>query len=382
MLVWSFSIFLAEFKFSGYQHQWSSFSWLVILIGPLSFLLGLYIAYVTFLNTPLLTTGVIREKSKTLDESSLKKLYSTTIILFILYLISFIIEVLVEGYVPIFSRRYDIARIEFGLFGFHLLVNFQLIIMFLNVEYIILTKGHIKEKFLMSCIFFITLLSFALLLQRFNFFFTGIMILVLLYYASKVVKVRNVIVIALIFFGLLYAIQSVRLSQYVSQYIYVTSKMKFSKDYAIFTEPYMYITMNLENMAHAVDKLDNFTLGTYSFDWIYALSGLKHWIANYFHLNAREFLISGYTTYPFHWYYYLDFGLIGVFFFPMLISFFVGIIYYKMKSSAQLKWIILYSICVAIMVISFFTNPLMMLTFVTNFFILWVIHNHFILKQP
>jgi oligosaccharide repeat unit polymerase len=156
--------------------------------------------------------------------------------------------------------------------------------------------------------------------------------------------------------------------------------MKFSKNYAIFTEPYMYITMNLENMAQAVKKIDNFTLGIYSFDWIYALSGLKHWMANYFHLNAREFLTSSYTTYPFHWYYYLDFGLIGVMIFPLLVGFFVGIIYYKLKSSAQLKWIVLYSICVAIMVISFFTNPLMMLTFVTNFFILWVVHNHFITK--
>lgn len=377
LAIWSICIFLTEYKFSGYQHQWSYYSWFVLLLGLISFLMGLFIAYVTLINKPIFSITAIRNKLKVLDEYSLKKLFYCTIILFILYVISFAVEVLVEGYVPLFSSRYDVARVEFGLFGFHLIVNFQLIIMFLNIEYIILAKKHKQEKIVMWVIFFITLITFTLLLQRFNLFFGGVMTLALLYYASRVIKFKRIVIIALIFFSLLAAIQSIRLSQYASQYIYLISKIKFSRDYAIFSEPYMYISMNLENMTRAVDKLENYTYSIYTFDWVYALSGLKHWVADYFHIDPRAFLISGYTTFPFHWYYYLDFGLIGVMFFPLLTGFIIGACYYKMRTSAQLKWIILYSICVALMVISFFTNPLMMLTFIANFFVLWFIHHFF-----
>jgi len=344
LAVWSFCIFLAEFKFSVYQHQWSLYGWFVLLLGLISFLTGLFIAYVIFINKPIYGINKIRKKSKVLDESSLEKIYYATIILFLLYLIAFAIEVLVEGYVPLFSSRYDVARIEFGLFGFHLIVNFQLIIMFLNIEYIILAKGHKHEKIIMWIIFFIALISFTLLLQRFNFFFGAVMTLALLYYASRVIKIRNVFIIALIFFGLLAVIQSIRLSQYVSQYIYVTSKMKFSRDYAFFSEPYMYISMNLENMTRAVDQLEKHTYGIFTFDWIYALSGLKHWIADYFNINPNEFLISGYSTFPFHWYYFLDYGLIGVLFFSLITGFAIGVCYYKMRMTGQISWVVLYSI--------------------------------------
>jgi oligosaccharide repeat unit polymerase len=378
LAIWSLCIFLAEFKFSGYQHQWSLYGWFVLLLGLFSFLTGLFIAYVIFINKPLFGINTIRNKSRVLDESSIKKLYYATIILFVLYVISFAIEVLAEGYVPIFSPRYDVARIEFGLFGFHLIVNLQLIIMFLNIEYIILAKGHKQEKIIMWIIFFFTLITFTFLLQRFNFFFGGVMTIALLYYASRVIKIRNVSIIALIFFGILIAIQSVRLSQYASQYIYLISKMKFSREYAIFTEPYMYVSMNLENMARAADQVKSHTYSIYTFDWVYALSGIKHWMADYFNINPREFLISGYSTFPFHWYYYLDFGLFGVMFFSLLTGLIIGVCYYKMRTSAQLKWIILYSIGVALMVISFFTNPLMMLTFIANFFVLWFIHQFYV----
>lgn len=378
LAVWSFCIFLAEFKFSGYQHQWSFNSWFVLISGLFFFLAGIYVAYTIFLGRTIFSINEIRSRIKIINQPSLKKLFYAIIILFILYLVAFAIEVLVEGYVPLFSPRFDRARVEFGLFGFHLIVNFQLVIMFLNIEYLVLAKGHTREKFIVWGIFFITLVSFSLLLQRFNFFFSGIMILTFLYYGSRVLKLRNVLVMVLFFFGLLTAIQSVRLSQYASQYVYIISKMKFSRDYAFFSEPYMYISMNLENMARAVDKLENYMYGFFSFDWIYALFGLKHWIADYFNVNPREFLISGYTTYPFHWYYYLDFGLIGMLVFSLFTGLVVGICYYNMRVTAKIQWVILYSICVALMVISFFTNPLMMLTFITNFLILWFIHHFYI----
>ncbi len=380
ILIWAVCILLVEFKFSGYQHQWSSYSWLIILSGLLSLLLGLFSSFVIYTGRTFKSVKEVRTISSKLDSDDLRRIYYITLFLFFLYVISFIIEVMIEGNVPIFSARIDRARIEFGVFGLHLIVNFQLAIMFLVIEYVVNKGAKKSRKFIMWSIFLITLITFALLLQRFNFFVWAVMIIGLLYYASQVLKLKRIILIILIFFAFLGGIQSIRLSQYVTQYIYVISKMNFPKQYAFFTEPYMYISMNLENMARAVEKLESFTYGVMTFDPLYALFGLKHWIADYFNIDSRPFLNSSYNTFSFHWYYYQDFGIVGIVLLPLFTGFIIGLIYYRMRMSAELKWVVLYSICLALLVISFFTNPLTLLNFVFNFFILWFIH-HFFIRQ-
>jgi oligosaccharide repeat unit polymerase len=376
--VWSFCIFLTEFKFSGFQHQWSVYSWFVFLVGLFSFLVGVFIAYVIFIDKPLFSIDVIRDKSLDINETMLKKLFYIVIVLFILYMVCYCVEALVAGNVPLFSARPDAAQKEFGLFGIHLFVNFQLGILFLCIEYIILYKKNTFDKKIVIGIFFITLLSSALLLQRFIYFFGGLMLLGWLYYASRTLTLKRVVMIILIFFTFLGGIQSIRISKYASQFHYVISKMKYAPEYAIFTEPYMYISMNLENMTRAVDQLEHHTYSAQMFDWIYALTGLKHWMADYFHIDHRDFLNSGYSTFPFHWYYYWDFGILGVVFFPFITGFGIGICYYMMRYTAQLKWVVLYAIGFALIAISFFTNPLMMLNFVSNIFILWFVHHYFV----
>jgi oligosaccharide repeat unit polymerase len=140
LIVWAFCIFLVEFKFSGFQHEWSLYSWFVLLLGVASTLLGIFISYVLSINTPSHSKNSLRDVSPTIEVPKLRKLYNITLLLFFLYLSSYIIEVLIEGNVPLFSPRMDRARIDFGIFGFHLLVNLQLTIMFLNIEYIVLAK--------------------------------------------------------------------------------------------------------------------------------------------------------------------------------------------------------------------------------------------------
>jgi oligosaccharide repeat unit polymerase len=154
--------------------------------------------------------------------------------------------------------------------------------------------------------------------------------------------------------------------------------MKFPREYAFFSEPYMYISMNLENMVRAVEKLEYFSYGLMTFEWAYALFGIKHWMTDYFNIIPRPFIISGYNTYPFHWYYYYDFGLLGIVIFSLLTGFLIGVVYYKMRLTASPKWIALYSIGLGFIVISFFTNPFTMLNFAVSFSLLWLIHHFFI----
>ncbi|MCX8009782.1 MAG: hypothetical protein N3A61_01390, partial [Ignavibacteria bacterium] len=45
-LVWSFAIGLANLKLSRLQQEWTSYSWMMILLTIFSFLIGIYLIFV------------------------------------------------------------------------------------------------------------------------------------------------------------------------------------------------------------------------------------------------------------------------------------------------------------------------------------------------
>jgi oligosaccharide repeat unit polymerase len=126
----------------------------------------------------------------------------------------------------------------------------------------------------------------------------------------------------------------------------------------------MYFVMNVENLARGIQKLDHYTYGYYSFNFLFSLSGLKHWIEEYFVLDDTPYLVSGYNTYTSFWVYYRDFGLLGVTFFPLVVGFAIGAVYYAMRNRPGLEIIALYSLGMFLIFFSFFNNPLSLLWFV------------------
>jgi oligosaccharide repeat unit polymerase len=377
LLVWGVAIFLCEFKFSGFQYEWNYFSWIVLIIGLASFMVGNYSAFIINIGKPIKSINEIRSLIQTPGRFDNQKLFTINIILFLLYGLSYLFEFLVIGNLPIFSAHFDRARIDYGIFGVHLFVNFQFIIMFLNAEYLIIEKKQKYKKFVVWMIFFLTALSFALLLQRFNFFIYILMAFALLYYGGKIITFKKVIITLVIFFGFLSLIQTIRLSQYASQFIYVISRMKYGKEWAILTEPYMYIVMNLENFARLVANLNYHTYGLLTGDWLAALFGIKHWAKDYFIIEQKQFINSNFNTFIFLWNYFYDFGIMGVLIFPLFTGLFVGLNYYNMRRTGDLRFIVNYSVCLSLIIISFFTNPIIMLSWVVPVFVLWIIHKYF-----
>jgi oligosaccharide repeat unit polymerase len=76
------------------------------------------------------------------------------------------------------------------------------------------------------------------------------------------------------------------------------------------------------------------------------------------------YLVSGYNTYTSFWVYYRDFGILGITILPLLTGLAVGSIYYAVRRKPSLELIALYSLCVFLMLFSFFNNPLTLLWFV------------------
>jgi oligosaccharide repeat unit polymerase len=136
--------------------------------------------------------------------------------------------------------------------------------------------------------------------------------------------------------------------------------------------------MNLENFAEGVEKLDENSYGLLTGGWIMALASIKHWAFEYFNIDRQKFVYSAYNTRPFLWDYYYDFGLAGVLFLSLLEGLIIGLIYYQMRISGQLIWIVMYSFFFFVIVISFFTNPITSLNIVVNIIVLWFAHHFFI----
>lgn len=381
ILVWSVCILLVEFKFSGFQHQWSAYSWFVLLAGLISFLAGIFISYSLRANKKLFTINEIRNRILINKDIDKQKLFIVISLLFTAYLVSLMLEFVIEGYIPLFHPRPDRARIEFSVFGLHLFVSQMPAILLLITEYFVLGSETRRKSVIALIIFFITFSSYFLILQRFNYIYWLVMAVAVLYYASRKINFKNAIIFSVLFFSFIGAITTIRLSQYATQYLHVVSKMKYTSEFASFTGPYMYVVMNLENFTRAVDKLEVNTYSAMTLDWLYALTGLKHWMKDYFHIEPRPYLISSYNTYPFIWEYFYDFGIIGTVMLSLFTGLIIGSVYYYMRSNGKIDGVVFYGICLFFIMISFFTNPITFLNTISNMIALWVVHRFFIYKS-
>ncbi len=295
----------------------------------------------------------------------------------VIYLFSF----LVKGYLPIQVVGTKISRVDFNIYGVGILINSIAFIIFFTVVYFLWVKGKNGKKIFLIMITFVAIGSYFLLLQRFQIIMTAVICFTLLYYSSHFIRLRTAFIFILAITGFFYWITSLRYSHAVTNILYSLSKMKFSKDYALLTEPYMYIVMNLENFAHSVNMIEHHTYGYFTFDFIAALTGLKYWILEYFNLERTPYLFSSYNTYTAFWWFYCDFGALGLALIPSLMGAGAGIVYYRMRSNPSIKNVTAYGIMAFIIFVSYFNFPITYLWFEYNLLALYLILRWTIVPQ-
>jgi oligosaccharide repeat unit polymerase len=179
---------------------------------------------------------------------------------------------------------------------------------------------------------------------------------------------RNGLSFFLVLTTLMYGVSTIRTSKAIVNFLYYGARMKYSVKYAFLTEPYMYVSMNLENFANAVNKLDGHTYGYYTFDFILALTGLKHWLGEYLKIGEFPHLLSGsYNTYTMFFAYYRDFGIIGVCIIPFALGVIVSSQYYRLRRKPDIAGVCAYGVFVYVIIFSFFIPMLSWLHFVFNF---------------
>lgn len=365
-MIWSAAIGLAQFKLSRFQYEWSAYSWIMLLICVSGTLIGMFVVFVMNQNRKIYRIENIREMC---DKINYKydRLYYIIIALFSGYIISYIASYLLIGYIPLFTKFPGAARIEWGVFGFGLLVQAFPTVFFLAVLYLIKSNGGKIKKLVVAGMMLSSLVTYALLLQRYYIIFPFVLCIIVIYYTTRFLKPRNLIIVLSVFMLVFYGVSTIRLSGTMVNYLYYLSAMKYHVKYAVFTEPYMYVVMNLENFAHAVDRFTNFSYGVGSFDFLFALVGIKHSLGEYMRLTDYPFLLSNsFNTYTMYFVYYQDFGIIGVALFPFILGVLFSRAYYQMRIKPYMHSIALYSIFAFVIILSFFVPIITFLHFVFN----------------
>ncbi len=364
-IIWALTLGLAELKFSRLQHEWNGYGWLMLSIGIFSFLLGCFIIYSQNYEVKILPLSSIRNYFQNLLIDK-KKYKNIILLLFLMYIVSFLGNYLIEGYLPLFHYNPGQSRAFWGVFGIGLLIHSATAIIILITGYILIAKPPLMEKLFFMFLIIVIFVSYLTILQRFNLMFAILSSIVVVYYTSNALRPRNALIFLLLIVGLMYSVQFLRTSSLVSGYLYNLAEMKISPKYAIITEPYMYFVMNPENFVRAVNRLETHTYGYYTFNFVLSLSGTKKIITDYVALNNFPFLNSSYNTYSALWDYYRDFGIWGLSGIPFLLGFFISSFYYKLRSSPSLVVLMSYSIFIFIIAISFFVNTLGLLHFFFN----------------
>ena len=368
--IWSIVLGLANLKLSKLQFPWTFSQWAYVLIGPLSFLIGIFIIYIMYIGSRLHSVSEIRQilGEQKVDHT---KLFYLIVLAFILYLIGYIGVALAKGQVPMFSRNPSAARTDFLVFGIAMFIPNMTVILFFSLVYHLFTQQMSTKKGLLKIISFITIISYLFLLQRYQFILITVMAFTFLYYTSRYIRLKTMFLFAILGILLFYLIATLRSGQIIQLALYKTSLMKFSFKYAIFTEPYMYVVMNVENFVNAVSRHDHFTYGAYTFDWLFALIQLKYPIKDYFALVDTPYTIGVFNTHTIFWTFYRDFGILGISLLPLICGLAVGSVYYSMRRNPTIGLVSSYSIIVFVMALSFFINPLGFLWFV--YIIAWIV---------
>ncbi len=364
-LIWSIAFGLSELKLSGLQHEWPAEAWIQLLLGPLSFLAGIFIIHMMSMSYPLKSIEQIRTRSF-LGPVDHRKLFGLILLSFVLFVVGYAGILALGGEIPLLSTHPSAARLKFQIFGLGLFLHNVVIIVFFTAMYHIIVAGEARKKLVLAITSMTSVAMYAVTLQRFQIVMSVMLSIILLYYLTHTVRFSTISALLLAGGLFSYWVLTARGGQLIVHYLYVDAQMRISPTFAALTEPYMYVVMNLENFARALVKLDHFTYGYYTFDFVTALSGIKHWLGSYFAINDTPYLTSGFNTYTAFWWFYRDFGSVGISVIPLVLGLAVGIVYYRMRSTPSLGSISSYAVCVFIMLFSFYANFVSLLWFFYN----------------
>ena len=352
---------LSNFRLSGFQHKWSIYMFVVVFTVYITFVLGYYLGKRTKLKTPI-----------SYGKTDVNKLYYALIGVFLATVLCFIAEILILGFVPLFDPRMEAYQL-FHVTGLHYFTVTAGILPCLTVVY----KGYGGKK----ATWFINVVAFAipvLIISRQLLLLQVISSLVVYNYIYKKVSLPMLIIVGLasmIIFSMLLKLRH-QDTNYINEVSNITlteeeegeageehkvsgllnfinTNETANKVFRKLVQPYMYLTMNFENLRNIVENFNDYQYGKHTIFPVFAFTNTKKYVD---YSYVEEYLTNeNFTTSTFMSDVYYDFGYVGAVLVPLLFGWIFGMNHRSMMEKKSNKLVIaVYSIMVYCLIFSFF----------------------------
>lgn len=306
-LFWFGTIGLSCLQLHPLQTQWKAETWICLFLAFYSFSFGYNL-------TKENNAGPAKRKVNP---------YSAVKLIFILSVIAFVVEFLLEGYIPLFSRSMSSYK-EFGITGIHYFTVSSFLIPIFSIIHIFDNRKKIKIKNA-AVLLIANIYAFALPIlivgRQLLIMTIAVTLIVLLYKASSKGKIKHkIFIISLVAlaiggWGLISSTRN-------QSDEYIRSSLRLGNNSVLSTkqlQAYTYIALNYDNFNYNVGNLTGYSYGTKSTFPLFALTGLKF----VFNVSDSGYhnIIPTYTTMPIIIAPYMDFGIIGIVLYMVILGY-------------------------------------------------------------
>lgn len=289
------------------------------------------------------------------------------IILFAVTFISFVIEVAILKFIPVFTVDTPHAYSTFHVFMLHYITTFYSFIpCFALCNYFLNPKRKMNKIWIVLSYVYVVIMA-VLMISRSRLILSLVLsvFIIIIYKQSELKDIlsnkRNllIVVISVILFITLYLVITINRAHDI-RYLNGIFEMKNENMPIFITQPYMYISQNFENLNYMINNIFRFTFGRRNLYPLFTLTLIKKFFPIV--LDAPTYIIKEeLSTLTIIYDFYYDFGLIGVFVFCFLIGYIGKVLEnraYKMISVDTLVKnnyiIILFALYCYFMIFSFF----------------------------
>ena len=278
--------------------------------------------YVAFFSL-YLGTYFCSRKSKTIDEVktinykvSRKAQEGLIISLVALSLISFIIEAVMLGFIPIFTIATPHAYSTFHVYMLHYITSLYVFIPPISIANYFLSDDKKRSSIVIILSFIYVIVIAIMMISRAQLIMSIVLsiFVILIYKAFDIKKIRKeyifISLVLVVLFLIIYVFITVNRAHSVD-YLNGIFEMKNEKTPIFITQPYMYIAHNFENLNYMINTIFRFGSGRRILTPLFTLTFIKKMfpiVADAPIFIIKEELSTKTLIYDF----YYDFGILGV----------------------------------------------------------------------
>ena len=354
---WIGGITLSILRLSEWQTEWSNTMWACCAFFYFLFQAG-YDLRMYFYRIRHDENVVTLDTGKAAYE---KRLFQAVLILTAVCLLAFLLEgVLLEFRYPLLVKNTPHAYTDFKVTGVHYFTVSSVLVHPLSVIYLFRTEEPKKKKIFVIFLNVLALAVPVLLLSKY-LVFIAILYTILAFFCVKKLPAKTVVLItagALIAAAAAFALV-VSMRHYPEGHLQSVFRFRNQETPVAIQYPYIYITINFENLNRQIARLQHFSYGLRSALPFFALTGMKKFVpavTEAFNALERYAAFWQLPTETLLYDVYSDFYLYGVAVFSVLLGLASAWVTHIMEKRQKVLGIMLYVQFAGYLLLSFFST--------------------------